>query len=300
MRTLLIGHGYIGSYLESQLRASGLDLVVCDQDERRAQSVHAGVHARYQDLSTEFLATFDTILWFAGHSSVPMSIADPEGAFANNCVDLLALARRKRRETRLIYASSASVYSTPLGSGGDDVSPQDETQTRLNPTNPYDATKLAFDALAGCYAENVTGVRLGTVSGFSPRLRRELVFNAMNLSAMREGRVRLANGRASRAILFLDDLAHYVLAMISHPGPLPQIVNLASYNVCFEELASEIAGHYDVPIELLPDGPTYSFRVNWNLARTLFGDRPERDLCTRCREFTNDVESVEEGKACVK
>ena len=38
------------------------------------------VHCRYQDLSISDLAAFDAILWFAGHSSVPMALKDPDGA----------------------------------------------------------------------------------------------------------------------------------------------------------------------------------------------------------------------------
>ena len=94
------------------------------------------VHCRYQDLTIGDLAGFDAILWFAGHSSVPMALKDPDGAIANNCLDLLQLAKRKSPRTRLIYASTASVYSVEQVPGMSAPPAMDEAETLLNPVNP--------------------------------------------------------------------------------------------------------------------------------------------------------------------
>jgi nucleoside-diphosphate-sugar epimerase len=290
MRILLIGHGYVGSYLKPRLQAAGLPVTVCDENSSRLSPSDDSFHGRYQSLTKETLAPYDVILWFAGHSSVPMSVADPEGALSNNCFDLLQLALNKRTDARLFYASSASVYSAPIGETSDTVGPLNESQTRLNPTNPYDATKLAFDALSVCFAKNTVGLRLGTVCGYSPFLRPELVFNAMNISALRNGEIKLANGRAYRALLFLDDLAYYLIRMINFQNDLPRIINLASYNVKFEDLARQISDFHHVRVVKLGDSPTYSFQVDWRLARGLFGARREISIHQRCADFIKDLE----------
>ncbi len=286
MKILLIGHGYVGSHLRPLLEAAGCRVTVCEQAAARLAGVRSGVHCRYQELSISDLADFPVILWFAGHSSVPMALKDPDGAIANNCLDLLQLAKRKPLATRLIYASTGSVYSVELGAGMAAPPTMDETETLLNPVNPYDCSKIAFDALARCFATAVTGLRLGTVCGYSPQLRGELIFNAMNVAALRDGRVRVANRRAHRGILFLDDLGHYVLRLLQVGEPLPPILNAGSYNLSVGELADAVAAFHDVPIEEMPDTKTYSFRMNCQRIRALCGAPAETSLAERCRAFT--------------
>lgn len=285
MKILLIGHGYVGSYLRPVLEAAGCRVTVCEQAVSRLAGVPNAVHCRYQELTIGDLADFAAILWFAGHSSVPMALKDPDGAIANNCLDLLQLAKRKPLSTRLIYASTGSVYSVEQGPGAAVPPTMDETETLLNPVNPYDCSKISFDALARCFATAVTGLRLGTVCGYSPQLRGELIFNAMNDAALREGRVRVANRHAHRSILFLDDLGHYVLRLLQIAEPLPPILNAASYNLSVGELAGAVAAFHGVPIEEMPDTRTYSFRMNWQRMRTLCGAPPAASLAERCAAF---------------
>lgn len=286
MRILLIGHGYVGCYLRRALEAQGIEVIVCDEDASALAGMRNAMHCRYQDLTAEDLLRFDQILWFAGHSSVPKSLADPDGAVANNCLDLLQFARRKPAETRLIYASTASVYSVAPQAHFRGPPPQlDEEQTTLNPVNPYDCSKISFDALARCFADNVVGLRLGTVCGYSDRLRPELIFNAMNRSAMEQGAVRVANPNAARGILFLDDLAHYVLGLIATTGALPPILNTGSMNITIGGLGEAIARFHGVPVLPQPDARTYSFRMDCTRLRGLLGPPRDVSLDVRCEEF---------------
>ncbi|HPG88122.1 MAG TPA: NAD(P)-dependent oxidoreductase [Hyphomicrobium sp.] len=286
MKALLIGHGYVGSFLRPMLEAAGHDVVTCDQNLQRLTRVPMAMRCRYQELAFGDFRDFDVILWFAGHSSVPMSLADPDGAVANNCLDLLKLARRKPSRTRLIYASTASVYSAELEAGSDLPPPElSEAETKLSPVNPYDCSKISFDALARCFAENVVGLRLGTVCGHSPQLRGELVFNAMNRMAIEERCVAVANSHAWRNILFLDDLAHYVLALLQHEGDLPPILNTGSFNLTIGELAETVAAFHGVPIQRRPDGKTYSFRMNCDLIKAQCGAPKTATLIDRCSQF---------------
>jgi nucleoside-diphosphate-sugar epimerase len=295
MHALLIGHGYIGAYLRPRLEGAGVRVTTCDQDRAKLAGVARAVHCRYQELGINDLADFDAILWFAGHSSVPMALKDPDGAIANNCLDLLQLAKRKPVEVRLIYASTGSVYSVETRPGSPPPPVMDETQTLLNPVNAYDCSKISFDALARCFAHGVTGLRLGTVCGFSPHLREELVFNAMCCSAMRQGRVRLANRDSHRSLLFLDDLAHYMLGLMRIAAPLPPILNAASCHLSIGALGEGIAAHYGVPVENLPDSKTYSFRMHCGLIEALCGLPPPATLEQRCAAFRDALLDGDRG-----
>ncbi|MFA5956425.1 NAD-dependent epimerase/dehydratase family protein [Hyphomicrobium sp.] len=285
MKILLVGYGYVGAYLLPVLTRAGLDVTVCDQNVDRLAGVRNAMRCRYQELTITDLADFSVILWFAGHSSVPMSLRDPDGALANNCLDLLHLARRKQLNARLIYASTASVYSVMQAEDGDPPPPLDETETRLDPINPYDCSKISMDALARCFANAITGLRLGTVCGTSPFLRGELIFNAMNIAAMRDGFVQVRNRNAYRNVLFLEDLAHYILRLVELSDDLPPILNAGSFNVGIGELADAIAAFHGVPVVDNGNATTYSFQMNCARIQSLCGAPRQQSIAERCASF---------------
>ena len=286
VKILLVGHGYVGSYLLPALSKAGLDVSVCDQNVDRLAGVPNAMRCRYQELTIADLADFNVILWFAGHSSVPMSLSDPDGALANNCLDLLHFARRKPLNSRLIYASTASVYSVMMSENGIAPPSLDESETRLDPVNPYDCSKVSMDALARCFANAITGIRLGTVCGMSPFLRPELIFNAMNIAAMRDGCVQVRNRRSYRNILFLEDLAHYVLKLIEFRDELPPILNTGSLNISIGQLADSIAAFHGVPVIDHGSSTTYSFQMNCQKIQSLCGPAPAVSMAERCERFS--------------
>jgi len=289
MKILLVGHGYVGAYLRPILIQAGLDVATCDQNVDRLVGVPNALRCRYQELTIADLADFGVILWFAGHSSVPMSLRDPDGALANNCLDLLHFARRKPLNARLIYASTASVYSVIAADPGSMPPALDESETRLDPVNPYDCSKISIDALARCFANAITGLRLGTVCGNSPYLRGELIFNAMNIMAMRDGYVQVTNRHAHRNLLFLEDLAHYVLGLIELRDELPPILNTGSLNISIGELADAIAAFHGVPVVDKGSSSTYSFRMNCRRIDALCGAPRAATLAERCERFRQEV-----------
>ena len=70
-KVLLVGGcGYIGSYLFERLIANGFMVSVCDKLSRGNPLDLPIASQDYNDLTPEVLAPFETILWFAGHSSV--------------------------------------------------------------------------------------------------------------------------------------------------------------------------------------------------------------------------------------
>jgi len=198
----------------------------------------------------------------------------------------ISLVRRRPARTRLIYASTASIYSIEHSENASQLPPElSESETRLDPRNPYDCSKISFDALARCFVENAVGLRLGTVCGYGPNMRGELIFNAMNRTAIDESRVHVSNRQVSRNILFLDDLANYICALIKIDGPLPSILNTGSMNLTIGELAETVAEFYNVPIIAEPNIKTYSFRMDCRLLQSLSGLPRAVSLVDRCAEF---------------
>lgn len=312
---LIGSSGYIGSYLQDHVPwdIMGWKLLTCDiraRDRGRelpnqeTEGTARGLKkpdllCRYQDISGSLLKSVDVILFFAGCSSVSAALDDPAGAIRENAIDLWRFAERLSNQY-LIYASSASVYdSRPArfrreekansnvlesGSGGhesklDGTPPRvlisDENAALAAPTNAYDASKAAADYLLAFGLSNATGLRMGTLSGFSQQLRPELVFNSMCISAARTGRVRVSSPENYRSLLFLDDLMALVMSLLVgdfQAKGAPRLVNCGSYNLSIGELAQTICDQTGAEMVEEAGTSTYSFLLETGLMRSIMAE----------------------------
>ncbi len=265
---LVGGCGYIGSYLFPRLKELGLDPAVCDHLTRQNPAGIPTVARDYSTLTESELAQFDAIVWFAGHSSVQQALADPQGALANNCLNLFSLAKKLKPSTKLIYASSGSLYSAPVGQP---LTPSSESDLAHIPyQNAYDISKFAFDYLAENFLSNFYALRMGTLSGYSQNLRRELLFNAMSLSAATSGKVIVKNRDAYRTILFLEDLWLLVKALLT-TDVAPGVYNVGSTSGTIGEFATWIADAWGAEVVDQGNSETYSFLLDVGRMDQLIG-----------------------------
>ena len=282
-KILLIGGcGYVGSYLYQQLERAGFIVTVVDLLKRGNPLGLKVIEEDYANLQQDFLRQFDAVLWFGGHSSVGQSLADPDGAAFNNCVNLFSFAKLLAVHTKLIYASSASLYSTK----STPVVPASEGSLINIPSqNAYDISKFAFDYLAKGFLSNYFALRMGTVSGYSPNLRPELVFNAMNIAAATTGRVHLKNSDSNRTILFLSDLWLLVRKLLVTPQQ-PGVYNAGSMSFKMGELAHGIASTWNAQVICEGDSDTYSFLLDTTCMKAICGsDLTVTTLSQRCHDF---------------
>jgi nucleoside-diphosphate-sugar epimerase len=228
---------------------------------------------------------FDHVIWFGGHSSVSQSTEDPNGALVNNCLNLFKLAKIIPKDTKFIYASSASLYSskkvpTPIS--------YENSITAIPSNNPYDISKFAFDYLAENFMSNFYGLRMGTLCGYSPNLRQELVFNSMNLSAVQNGFLNLMNSNSSRTILFLEDLWIFIKKLLT-TNQQPGFFNVGSYSMSMGELATEIANAHKAKVIYKGDTNTYSFLMDTTKMKAICGSElKEKTLNSRCQNFISE------------
>ena len=282
-KILLIGGcGYIGSFIYNKLLEFGYSVVVCDYLKRGNSLNIRVINLDYTQLDESFLEKFDSIIWFGGHSSVSQSIDDPNGALANNCLNLYRFANNIPKNIKFIYASSASLYSsqitpTPLAN--------EKNITSIPSNNPYDISKFAFDYLADNFISNFYGLRMGTLCGYSPNLRQELVFNSMNLSAVKNGYLNLMNSDSSRTILFLDDLWIFIQKLLT-TNQQPGFFNVGSYSMSMGELATIIANTHKAQVIYKGENNTYSFLLDTTKMKAICGSElSETPLSIRCIDF---------------
>jgi len=267
MKNILVigGNGYIGSRLRQVLAQDyTVDSVDCcwynhDETSRRTD---------YHNLTASDLKKYDTIVLLAGHSSVASCIGNIQSPWLNNVTNFTDLLSKVSRQQTVIYASSASVYGNSLPGEW-----HNEYIKKFIPVNNYDITKYTLDLEAQIAIGNgykVIGLRFGTVNGWSPNLRTDVMINAMYDTAMSQGKITVFNKHINRALLGIEDLCRGICHCIERPEA--GIYNMASFNTTVEYIASTVAEELGVP--LIDQGTTanaYDFGLDTTLFQEKFG-----------------------------
>lgn len=249
---LLGGNGYIGSAFCSQTlhKVKSVDLCLFNKDLLYSERVN------YDTFNIE---DYKVILLLAGHSSVPMCESSPNLSWQNNVTNFRNLCERLRKDQKLIYASSASVYGKTLGLSSEN------TDINFNVLNHYDLQKITIDLIANKYVaegKNIIGLRFGTVNGASPNTRSDLMINSMVKSAMSTGQIHVKNLHIRRAILGINDLCK-ALEMLVHTTVKSGQYNLASFNSTVETIAKTVQQHTGAELVLgKNDKIAYDFQLS--------------------------------------
>jgi nucleoside-diphosphate-sugar epimerase len=106
------------------------------------------------------------------------------------------------------------------------------------------------------------GLRFGSVNGWSPNMRTDLMINSMTTSALKNGEVNIFNSKAYRPILSTLDLAKSVESVILNKFDNRGVYNVASINKNIGEIGECVANYLKVPLVNKGDTKTYDFTIS--------------------------------------
>jgi len=278
------GCGYIGSSLVPRLVERGYSVEVVDL-MWFGNHLPAGVRVDRRsvaDLTEADLGGFDAVVFLSGLSNDPMAEYAPYDNFVQNgsLPVYLAFLAKRAGVPRFIHGGSCSVYGYAVDRLCDEASPAVSAF-------PYGISKMQGEF--GCLQQaderfSVIGFRQGTVSGYSPRMRLDLVVNAMFMTAMADGVITVNNPAIWRPILAIQDaVSAYIRAIEAAPG-ISGVFNIASGNYTVGEIADlvreGIARHMGrAPrIDIRDRSDFRSYKVDTEKARTVLSFKPRCDV----------------------
>jgi nucleoside-diphosphate-sugar epimerase len=243
------GAGYIGSVLTRRLVDRGYQVRVVDRlywGDETLSDVRDRIDlvvADVRDLPSTALDGVDAIIHLAGLSNDPTAEFDPEANWQMNALATEAIAQAAAGSgiERFVFASSCSLYDGLNPGMLDELAP-------IEPRGAYAESKRYGEerllALAsGSFCPVI--LRNGTVYGWSPRMRFDLVVNTFVKDALVNGELFLhGGGWMWRPLVDVQDVSDAMIAAIEAPAELVrgEIFNVLHSNYQIRELAMMVAG----------------------------------------------------------
>ena len=213
------GAGYIGSRLVPVLLEKGYDFSVLDLlwfGNHLPPEVEI-IEKDIFDIDISAVEGFDQVIFLAGLSNDPMADFAPSMNFIFNASApaYLAFLAKKSGASRFIFAASCSVYGYTVN----------ELYNEESPTTcsyPYGISKLQGEVgVLQQVDENfsVICIRQGTISGYSPRMRFDLLVNTMYMTVSPcMSCMKLIVATGCRRIVYLETYENNALLYFSDSG----------------------------------------------------------------------------------
>jgi len=285
------GAGYIGSALIPRLQERGYIVDVIDMlwfGNHLPDNVKV-MQKDIFDLHEDELKEYDEVIFLAGLSNDPMAEFSPAKNFVYNASSFvynasspsyLAYIAKRAGVRKFIYASSCSVYGYTVNELYDETAPTVSNY-------PYGISKLQGEEGVLKMADKKFSVicfRKGTVSGYSPRMRLDLIVNTMFKTAVHAGIININNPSIWRPILSIEDaISGYIRAIESADG-ITGVFNLSSGNYTVGEVADlvkeavETKMNKPVKLNMKNIQDFRNYKVSCEKAVTTLSFKPKHDV----------------------
>src|SRR5215468_839276 len=315
VRRILVvgGAGYVGSVLTEELLQRGYAVRVLDRfffgDEglrtlrQRIELVEADMRA----VSPTVLDGVDAVVNVGGLSNDPTAEYSPRANHEMNTVATAALARLCKASgvSRYVLASSCSIYDCGIVDERADVL-QDET-SGVMPRAPYSVSKYEAERAILAMTDDTfcpVALRKGTIYGYSPRMRYDLVVNTFVRDALSKGRLTLHHGGEMwRPLVDVRDAAQAYVALVEAEDAAVrgEIFNLCYQNLRISELAlrvQEALRRLEIDVDIRPDyqhGSVRNYRVSGDKIARVLNFRPKVSIEESVADIVRRIRAEGQG-----
>lgn len=258
------GAGYLGSVITEHFLNKGYDVTCLDNLQFHQKSLFPfAVNPKFnfiygdvrdKNLLEKVVSDFDIIFPLAAIVGMPASKLKPKETQETNFDSIAHLDEIRRPEQKLVYPTTNSGYGTKSG----------ETfcteETPLEPISEYGKTKVESEKLLLNSDKDAITLRLATVFGTSPRMRRDLLVNDFVYKALTDRSVVMYEKDAKRNYIHIRDVARVFEHCVRNYDSMknePYNVGLEDANLSKEELALKIKEHVPdfaiIPMEIGED-----------------------------------------------
>jgi len=298
MKVLVTGGcGYIGSLLVPKLLSLGHEVRVVDtlwfgSTLSKECELIVGNICKFDD---KWVSGVDAVIHLAATSNDPMAEFDPFTNYVINTAATVAMTHRLREKNvnKLVIASTCSIY----GFAHDRIFTEGEPS---NPTFPYGISKLLSERAVTClsdYRFNPVILRKGTIGGYSPRMRFDLVVNTMTKFGLVKGKITVNNPDLWRPIVDVRDVVDaYVCALNKDiGGPF----NIIEGNYSILQIATQVAdsleklGKNRPQIDVLNIDDLRSYKASGERAEYVLGFKAKYKIFDTVKSIVERIDSGE-------
>lgn len=244
MKNILIvgGAGYIGTRLSNHLFDLGYKIHVIDNfwfGDKLNPSISKEKKSLW-DIKSAELTSYDAVMFLAGLSNDPMAMFRPDLNFIENSSApmYLAFIAKEAGVKRFVCASSCSVYGFTKNKTLNEGS-------LVKPAYAYGISKLQCErGLETLEDDNFKPIvfRKGTVGGWSPKMRYDLVVNTMLKSAFTTQKIVVNNPKIWRPLIDIRDVIQGYQKALEADLNVSGVYNLSGGNLTIGQLGEAIHG----------------------------------------------------------
>jgi len=294
------GGGYLGSVLVPKLLDRGYEVDVVDLFwfGNHLPSETGIIHKDIFDIGVEDLEHYQQVVFLAGLSNDPMAEYSPSQNFIFNAAApaYLAYVAKKAAVKRYIYASSCSVY------GYTDNELFDETRP-VSSSYPYGISKLQGEQAVMNLLDDkfsVIALRKGTASGYSPRMRLDLIVNTMFKNGVRNREITVNNPSIWRPIVSIEDATNAYIRAVEASDRISGIFNVASGNYTVGEVGDlvkmAIEEELGIRVHLTIHHKTdfRNYKVSIQKAENVLSFHPNHDVKSIVRNLIQNMDKFQD------
>lgn len=232
MKILVTGvAGFVGFHLANKLASEDIDVFGIDNlndyydiklKENRIKNLSRKVRFTVCDLADSVALRdlfssndFDFVVNLAAQAGVRYSITNPHAYIESNITGFLNLLQllKDRQHTKLIYASSSSVY------GNRSDTPFMESDSTSRPISLYASTKKSNELMAHVYTNmyNIQAIGLRFFTVYGPWGRPDMAYYSFTDKIIKGETIKLFNhGKMERDFTYIDDITESIARLIQN------------------------------------------------------------------------------------